>query len=317
MLAPQVFGYDEKLKDALAKHCSFSLFFNERPGNSFLIKAGIRLNFRPLTFVLTYFYFQKIARFLDKHEIDQVLIINPEATPEWFLKMVSQKKIKLTIYLWDSIVNKPGSKKLARHADKVWSFDPKDCESYGYHYKPLFYSENFITSQKHQYDLSFIGTLHGDRYLVVNKVLENLYGLKTYKFFYCPSKLMFLFHKYISRKWWSVRFSDVDFEPLKPAEVNSVLASSFAILDVHSPNQSGLTMRTIETLGNGKKMLTTNLNIKEEHFYDETYVKCFDRSNLDQLTPEELEKFVKSKPDKKLDMHSQHIDKWIGSLLDG
>ncbi|HIE5767780.1 TPA: hypothetical protein ACXN3T_002560 [Proteus mirabilis] len=316
MLVPSVFNYSNNLEKSLSKICDNYICLNERPSNTFFMKAGLRINISPLSFLLTYSYYNHILKKIIENFIDTVLIINPEATPVWFVKKLRKKKIKIIYYLWDSIKNKPQNKKLLQYANHVWSFDHIDCKEYKLSYKPLFYStENNIKHSSEQYDLSFIGTLHGDRYEVVNKIFGILNSKKTFKFFYCPSKRLFFFNKFFSKKWANVNISDVSFDALDYSTVEKIMNNSSVILDVHSSGQNGLTMRTIETLGKGKKILTTNDNIKVEYFYDDKFIMCFDRNRIEDININKLNEFILIKGDLNLNIREQHIDHWLRSLF--
>jgi hypothetical protein len=63
-------------------------------------------------------------------------------------------------------------------------------------------------------------------------------------------------------------------------EILDLLAITNTVIDFPSSFQTGLTMRTFETLGAGKKLITSNKNIKNEPFYDPQYVSLFDINNL-------------------------------------
>jgi hypothetical protein len=52
-----------------------------------------------------------------------------------------------------------------------------------------------------------------------------------------------------------------------------------AILDIEHPNQRGLTMRTFETMGAQKKLVTTNALIAEYDFFDTSNICILDRKN--------------------------------------
>jgi hypothetical protein len=62
-------------------------------------------------------------------------------------------------------------------------------------------------------------------------------------------------------------------------EVAHIVACSRAVLDVEHPSQSGLTMRTIETLLSGKKLITTNLHIFNSNLFHPSRVHVIDRDN--------------------------------------
>ena len=71
----------------------------------------------------------------------------------------------------------------------------------------------------------------------------------------------------------------VSFRHLSSNKLASVYASSRSVIDINHPNQSGLTMRCIESLLSGKKLLTSNANIMNEYIYDVSRVFVFDRSS--------------------------------------
>jgi hypothetical protein len=54
---------------------------------------------------------------------------------------------------------------------------------------------------------------------------------------------------------------------------------SRVILDIQHPAQEGLTMRTIEMIGAGKKLLTTNREVISYDFYDSHNMQYIDRNN--------------------------------------
>ena len=63
-------------------------------------------------------------------------------------------------------------------------------------------------------------------------------------------------------------------------EILEIYKQSFAVLDIELNIQNGLTMRTFEALGSGKKIITTNTEIKKYPFYNENNVFVIDRENI-------------------------------------
>ena len=61
--------------------------------------------------------------------------------------------------------------------------------------------------------------------------------------------------------------------------VQSVFSASLSILDIEHPNQVGLTMRTFETLGASKKLVTTNAGVRDYDFFSPSNVYVIDRVN--------------------------------------
>ena len=51
-------------------------------------------------------------------------------------------------------------------------------------------------------------------------------------------------------------------------------------MDINHPNQNGLTMRVFEVLGSGKKLVTTNGDVKKYPFYNTHNICIIDRNNI-------------------------------------
>ena len=60
-------------------------------------------------------------------------------------------------------------------------------------------------------------------------------------------------------------------------EISKVIIGSRAVLDIEHPLQRGLTMRTIETIMMGKKLITTNKHILTSDLYNPSRVCVIDR----------------------------------------
>ena len=50
-------------------------------------------------------------------------------------------------------------------------------------------------------------------------------------------------------------------------------------MDINHPLQYGLTSRCIEALGANRKLITTNENIKDYDFFNESNIRIIDRKN--------------------------------------
>ena len=62
-------------------------------------------------------------------------------------------------------------------------------------------------------------------------------------------------------------------------EILSAYSTTKAVLDIENYGQKGLTMRTLEVLGSGLKLITTNIFIKYESFYSKEQVLIIDRKS--------------------------------------
>jgi hypothetical protein len=190
--------------------------------------------------------------------------------------------------MWDSFKNK--SKKVIEVAqcfDYRFSFDKEDCEKCDFkiHYRPLFYLDNYsqVTADgKKDYDLLFIGTIHSDRYEVLQKIRTSceLQHLSVYFYMYFPSKILYYAGRFLNSSLRKTKSTDFRFDSLGKAEIVSLFQRSRAIVDIQHPKQIGLTMRTIEVLGARRKLITTNPNIVNYDFYNPQNIHVIDRNEV-------------------------------------
>ena len=73
--------------------------------------------------------------------------------------------------------------------------------------------------------------------------------------------------------------NDFSYISKKSSEIRDILLSSNVVVDIQHPRQTGLTMRTIEMLGLGKKLITTNADIRNYDFYNPRNILVIDRDN--------------------------------------
>lgn len=98
-------------------------------------------------------------------------------------------------------------------------------------------------------------------------------------------------------------------KPLSTDSVQKVMMQSDCILDTDRESQSGTTPRLIWALAMGKKVITTNQNIKQMPFYNAELIHIIDRNN-----PVVDMDFIESQPDfsrcQKL-IQTLRIDAWV------
>src|SRR5690606_25892257 len=110
----------------------------------------------------------------------------------------AQPKARMSLYLWDSMHYNPNARRVLGEFDQVFSFDRSDVEqNKKMQFLPLFYGREFERSANWQgpsiYDACFIGTIHTDRYKVLEKVIANLEARGHTVFVFCcyPSRPLF------------------------------------------------------------------------------------------------------------------------------
>ena len=262
-------------------------------------------------------YAARILKSISGKEYDYVLVTAGYQLPAWFYYELKKKnKNALFInYSWDSVrqtEHKNTIIDILQYFDMCYSFDRKDCEIYGIQrYLPLFYIDdysNLINEQKDpSIDILFIGSLCTEvRYNAV-KQIEKICTLKSLVFYYY---MLVSYRFYFKRILNGKMTRNIHFKSIKHSEIIKYYSASKAVIDLAGHEQSGLTMRTFEILGAGKKLITTNENIKLEEFYDSEYINVIVLEN-----PEIDVDFVNKDIINVIDMSKYNIHSWLKNLF--
>lgn len=276
-------GFQDDIKNALENMGAEVDWFDERVGESTFTKALVRINRDALAIRINRYY-EKIIQSTKDINYNYVFFVNIEAATQSIIESLRRlhPTAKFILYEWDSIVNNKNARNLLGLFDETWSFDKNDCEHFKMNFLPLFYNNEYARINKkeeHQYSVMFIGTTHSDRYRFV-RTIENQINGKYFNWFYFPSWLLYLkmwFQDKYFRK--NSKVSDFRFKALPKSDLLNVVEQSKIILDAQHPKQTGLTMRTLETLGAKRKLITTNSYVKEYDFYNPRNVLVVDRDN--------------------------------------
>jgi len=222
----------------------------------------------------------------------------------------------LGLYLWDGIENVKGVSKILGAFDSVSTFDPLDAKTFGWKYRPLFGrkpSETNHISALATFDWCFIGTVHSDRHRVIQKLRQSCGPLsKNFVFCYFQSPLILFFRRLLDWTLWIAPKGTLSTQTMAPLEVSRVIENSRAVLDVEHPLQRGYTMRTIETMLAGKKLITTNTQILGSNLYDPSRVCVINRRNP-EIPIDFLDQFYQPLPESLRAYYS--CEGWATELL--
>lgn len=284
MFGPSFFGYTECIAAQLRQMGAQVDFYDERPNNGALCKIMLRYNVR-LYYPKVAAYYKAIAQENSSKDYDYIFVIKSEAIDQGILQMLRGyfPQAKCILYLWDAVENVPGGEEKIRLYDKVLTFDHVDAKKYGLPLRPLFFRKEYAqTGDDHTdfaYDVAFIGTAHSIRPKVVQAVEDicKKENRTCFKFLFLPHSIVFFYNKLLNPAYRKVRKSDIHFDSMPAADIRRVYDNSRCILDVEHVAQRGLTMRTIEMVGMGKKLITTNTGIKQYDFYNPNNICVIDR----------------------------------------
>ena len=286
MFGPKFFGYREAIAEKIRELGAEVDLYDERPNNGAVCKVMLRYNV-PLYRPITRKYYNGVIEHNLTKDYDYVFVIKSEAINKKIFTQLKEAfpKAEFILYLWDSVDNIPGGKEKIKMYDRVLTFDNIDAKEYGLLSRPLFYRKEFAKKyenrENYKYEVAFVGTAHSIRPIIVNQLEKQCEkeGKKVFKFLFLPHPIVFLYNKFLNRAYKCVSKKDISFKPMSPEEINEVYENSKCILDVEHSAQRGLTMRTIEMIGVGKKLITTNKLIKEYDFYNADNIYVIEREN--------------------------------------
>jgi hypothetical protein len=281
LVAPRFFGYEDEIRAQMASDGWQVDMLPDRPFDAALLKAVARVAPMLTAPAANRFYAREIER-LAAGRYDLVLVVQGEGIFEPTLRLLraAYPTARLVFYTWDSLANKPRSKKQLRLYDECFSFDEADAARWRIRFRPLFFTPGFERTAPAElaYDISFVGTIHSDRYRIIRDIARQLEDpSRAFWYLYLQAPWMYAVRKYLTQTVAGAARSEFRFAPLQRAQVQGIFLNSRAILDIEHPGQRGLTMRTLEALGSQTKLITTNATASAYDFYDPRNIAIIDR----------------------------------------
>lgn len=222
--------------------------------------------------------------YLEIEQYDMVIGIAYQSTYRLF-KILHKKypNKRLILYWWDPVGKTLYPDKVNPETCERWTFCKRDAARYGIRYNRgmLPGGQNIKPICNHQtytFDLSFVGAGDGGAWYTIRPVvLEDLkkicdkQGLSTsFSLFYSRAKGPFALNKRMTGDEWA-----------------RIERETLAIVDIVHPDECWLTLRTISAMFEGKKVVTNNIDIVHEPFYDANNIFI-----LGQDSDENLQSFL-------------------------
>lgn len=208
--------------------------------------------------------------------LDDVVVIKGAMLDEAFLAAlrVAQPAARLTAYHWDSMARFPDLIERQALFDRVLTFDHADAAGHpSFRLRPLFFRPELQAPPPpgKTIDLCFVGWLHHERLAQLESIREQTEAAGLSARFYLSTGL---------KTWAKLQFAgrgrDVHARPIGFADYVQATARARAIIDLPHPLQTGLTMRAIEAIGAGKKLLTTARDVHAYVGFDTDNVRILD-----------------------------------------
>lgn len=217
---------------------------------------------------------------------------------------------KFILYNWDSLNNHNYSA-YVKLFDKVYTFDPVDAETLGVNYLPLFCIKSFQNLSARENTVKtiyFVGNIVSvARYTSIQKFIKFCKDKNiVFKYYLActpPVFLLLLRSGYLPL--------NVSFGSISEDKFIKMIETSTAVFDFANHKQSGCTMRVIENLCAGKKIITSNGYIVNENFYSDDRILVFDESDFGNVK-EFIEMPIMDKDNK---FEEFHLSNFLTRLL--
>lgn len=310
------FGYEKKISKVMQTMGAEVLLYDEMSVKKPLERAILKLNPQLFHKKTRNYYFSILKELMNKN-VDYVFFIDCEMPDKSILEQYRSTftNAKFCLHLWDSISNLKGVNKKFRYFDIISTFDRRDSEEYKIILRPLFFDYDYRSENVHEsykYDVSFIGTIHSDRFKIVKRIISQLDPNRFFVYPYLQSHFIYYFYKFTKPEFWGTKISDFKFVKLDSKTISQIVSESKCVLDIQHPKQTGLTMRTLEMVGMKKKLLTTNIDVSNYDIYNDNNVLIIDR-NKPVLKESFLQSEYKNLPDDVYEHYS--IDQWVIDVL--
>jgi hypothetical protein len=285
----QTFNLEKEILNKLKEFGANVDYYDERPSNNNFVKGIIRLRRSVYQHRIDKYYNQILEKVLHK-TYDFLFVNRGEVIPEFFLEKfkVIQPNCVLIFYTWDSFTNHTHPVSILKFFDKKFTFDSDDAVKYNINFRPLFYLDAYKNIRQYlnetlKYDLLFLGTAHSDRYKISTKIASwcNQEGLTSFCYYYMHGRLVYYYKKMFDKSFEEFDVNKLSFKSLNTNDIITLYKKSNVILDINHPGQKGLTMRTFESVGSAKKMITTNSEIIKYSFYNPKNILVIDRDEIE------------------------------------
>jgi hypothetical protein len=337
LITPKFYGIEKKIKSSL-EDSGYEVIWIE---NKILLLDyhGTESKFKSLRRIYFWLcspqvrYVRKELKKYGNNKFDILFVINAHIVCSFLFKKLKDNNPQLLsiLYLWDSC-SKFNWTREVKLFDRVYTFDLSDSVKFKIEYKPNFYINPFLKiDNSHKYDLFFVGKFSPERLYILDRITNKtdlnffIRLWPAYKI-YCHNRYVYrilsrLYYKGTWKEKYLLNFEAVEgilkreylvTESINYDEVQSDMIRSNVILDLPFKKQTGYTHRLIEAIANGKKVLTTNSNIRKEIFYNPEQIHI-----LDDEDPEVDLNWIKNISEFTVDssFHNLELSNWLKSII--
>lgn len=308
------YDYEKSVVARLREHGAEVVAFEDRPevmreG----LGAGLLRRLRWGADLIARRHEQRIVDQAGKHRFHQVIVIKGVELSTWLLSELRARlpEAEFVLYQWDSLARLPGIQERLPFFHRVLTFDRHDALAHPeLAFRPLFFRESTSGHRNDvptcDIDISFVGWLHSDRLAAVRRMQAQAraQGLSIYVYLYTG---VFTWLRLLAKG----NADGIYLRPLPYRKLIEINKRSKCILDLPHAAQTGLTMRAIEALGLGKKLITTATDISNYDFYAAANVQVLhgEAPTIDRAFVEQAPAQVPGSV-----VHRYSLDAWIADV---
>ena len=221
-------------------------------------------------------YHQGILQAQRSHQFDIVLFIQVHQMALPTLQAMRQafSSAQFVLYNWDAVSNHDYRAHLPLF-DRAYTFDPDDAQRLGLQYLPLFCISAFQGLRRREaspYSVYHVGNLVNPRRHEAIHAFKQHCHREGIAFRYFLAGSTHALTLLLRRGRLPL---DVSLRAMADARFIDLIETSAAVFDFANHDQAGYTMRVIENLCAGKKIITNNARIVHEPFYSSDRIHVF------------------------------------------
>jgi len=170
---------------------------------------------------------------------------------------------KVILWFWNPIIEYSKNYLLDKNIDEIWSYDKDDVKKYNLKFSPQFFNKEIkCNNKKIEQDIIFLGQNKGRKSIIEKyEKLFNENNVNNNKIIIIESEKDFISYE----------------------DYLELVGKSKAILDIVMDNVKGLTLRCVEALFFGKKLITNNEDIKNYTFYNPNNIFILGKDDITKI----------------------------------
>ena len=320
-ITTQFYGYEQAVIKCLREHGADLKVYYDDPVSYTRIKFLKNAISRGTRTKVNRFYRAYILRKTGNLTFDYIFFLKGSIMSEPFLKKLrsDHPNALLIQYQWDSLSNFNNAH-LIPCFDISYTFDRADAERVpSLTYMPTFALDDFFElhnkrkKAKQDIDISFVGSNHSDRLKLLRGLRAKLKKLSlSYRFYVYLPVMVGIKSVLITKK---VKREEFTMGPLSRRKYKDILARSRFVLDLPSPKQTGVSLRTYEALASGCGLITTSKTIAQEPFFSDKHIFIVEPDSLKESIPSLLQQDYSH--EQLLSFEEYSLSSWVKKVFKG